>query len=386
MMQTIAQTCTGTQVLSFPQFTSEHEGNGNQKYTHDIVCFLDTSGSTNNNGMRRGTRFDCSDSDSEPKTKIIIAAECEGIVTVMMEYMRRYNMNGVSFSLILFSSSYNIQKFEIESNRSFYELLTKIGDLEYEGSGTNLLTPLKHVFNAESVYKPLDIIIATDGQPENKSETVKLLTNIHIPFSLFVIGAGSISDSTKESLILNRDDRIHGRFTQLAKGMGSECDLKYLMDLITLSNSNNSGYCGAFKDYSDLKVAINKYLDNQDKIGDIYGYSVKLDDGWTSLPWEVNTELNNGNFVLAKTKYGHYLYNQNWQLAIADNSDCSSDLPQFYGTKVITVNDHEITQQTNLTDMCQLIDSNTVITISDFMISPALTDRGFARIRHVKSN
>lgn len=271
MKTTISKICIETQSLSFPDFSSKHEGNGKPNYNHDIVCLLDTSGSTDNSHNRgsRGSRFSPRRSDTDPQTKIIIAAECEGVVTVMMEYMTRYDMTGVSVSLILFSSNYVIHKFTILSNREFYDRLIKIGDLEYEGGGTNLFTPLESVFNEESIQKPLDIIIATDGQPENKSETVKLLTNTHVPFSLFIIGAGSISGSTDESLVINRDDRLNNRFSQLAKGSGSECDLKYLMDLVTLSNSNNSGYCGAFKDYSELIVAINKYLDNQDTIGPI---------------------------------------------------------------------------------------------------------------------
>lgn len=61
-------------------------------------------------------------------------------------------------------------------------------------------------------------------------------------------------------------------------------------------------------------------------------------------------------------------------------------LPNFYGTKVITLNHKELTQDTSFTDMCQLVNTNTIIEISDFTIRPRLTPNGYPRIRYVKAN
>ena len=414
--RTIANSCTGYNKLAFPNFTPEHENSDKKPTcTNNIIILIDVSGSTNNDGSCTTRNSRCpqiddesssSDPDSQavpPKahTKKIIAAEVEGVANLLMQYLKRYNMRCERIDIIVFSSRYHlVTDLSIQTNKDIYDnLICKLGELPYECGGTNLASPLEFILTTRlDPARITDIILATDGQPQDKERTIGLLTKNHkCPFNLFIVGAGSIRESagmgrctsffgTNCQLFPSRDSENPTEANRLAVGNSySECDKEYLIKLSSLPASMISMYCGAYQDYEDLIDGANQYIDMQlaattfDKVN----YKVKLDKGMGDIDSNIKNALSNGLCVFSKTQYGSYLYTNQWQMRIQDQTD----LPEFLCAKEFVSTNGIITNETDFTTIVKLPSNRNeiIIKFGDHELIPDLIpgDKKWFRIRVV---
>ncbi len=400
---TISQICTGCNKLTIPKFTSEHTGIGKKVYNETLVIVIDCSGSTNNSDRGcKGSRFSRSmlfsgepknqeensdknpeeNANNEEETKIIIAAECEGIMYVLMEYCKLYNMCCPVY-VIPFSSNYKVLNFTIHNNQELYDqVISGLGMLPYEGGGTNLLFPIKYIFEDLPGNDHLDIILATDGQPDNKAEVIaKLSEKQKRPFSIFVIGAGSISESAGNMRVLSR----FGNYVRSSSiHCSSECDIDYLVSIANLSTSEIGSYCGAFGNYSELVDAAQKYIEKQqtELFVPKVCYKVKLDNNLTGeLSSEVIMDLNLQKCVLTKTRYGYYLITQQWQLAI--NPEKTENIPDYFSCKKFSDSLNQINEKTQIIQLDNLSQLTLEIIFGDYKLYPAMTPMYELRIREI---
>ena len=76
--------------------------------------------------------------------------------------------------------------------------LTVIKDLEANLGGTNIYEPLKDIYENEKIYNeiklPKNIFLLTDGEIDDKRETLELIEKYSSKFSIFSIGIGNYFD------------------------------------------------------------------------------------------------------------------------------------------------------------------------------------------------
>lgn len=299
-----------------------------------LTIIVDVSGSTWNPGGRGGRRSSRSrfstetqpEEDTLSQTKVIILAELEGIAWHLVNMCNHYNLSGVKLVIYAFSTHVvNCHEKIITSNDEIYEHVVKNLDkiVKYEEKGTDLSLAMTTAFSAFCPDDKVEIILATDGQPQDKDSVITFLTQTSATFNLFVIGAGSIQESlgSGRGLCVRRGDRLQcyrngeeistDNFVAIDNSY-SECDLKYLTDLIVTVKGKGL-YVGAYQDYTDLIKASKEYLDvliNWDI------FQVKLDKSLVTLPDNVNQALTNGKSCYLKTQYGDYVYTPDFQLRV----------------------------------------------------------------------
>ena len=358
--------------LEFDDFCSDYSSIDKPKFNpQQIIILLDISGSTNNNDSslkifqnQHQIQF-----ENQPKmTPPIIIAECEGICTVLLEYMRLFDMTDTHIFLIPFSTKFQVFKFIAESNQHLYDkFLTQLDLIDYEQAGTNLFEPMEYVCNSilsSNIYT--HIILATDGQTNKQEKVLELMNSIKCKFSIFIIGAGSIHESMiRESngyqtrscaygivnprdhsgqvaknttikadlLMLTLEQLIDKIFIdkiisesqqfELFKPpirTGSsifECDINYLEQLAYIKSAIIGYYCGAFGDYQVLKKSAVEYLEAIMLINKQITFKVLLDDGqYGLLPEGVSEMLLKYSSVMCKTQYGYYIITCKWQIAV----------------------------------------------------------------------
>lgn len=306
---------------------------GRAKWPCENICIIiDVSGSTNNSNNR--DRFDTDISPIneiivEQKTKIIVLAELEGVANFLCSLMTRFDLTGVNLSIKSFSTNfYDCYRQEIESNMHLFESVIRVFDelIIYECGSTDLHKVLTNVF---SLYtEEFQMILATDGQPNNKKMTFDFLKSTQVPFNLVVIGAGSIQENiSTRYFYMTRNDigqmerrlidstlsRAESDWLQSVvpsiSNIVSECDMEYCQSLVELSKTHGL-YMGAYGDYSNIREITLNYID----ILDIFDakFVVRLGNDLTYLPVSVSRTLTKYNFAIASVKIGdvcnHYLY------------------------------------------------------------------------------
>ena len=79
-----------------------------------------------------------------------------------------------------------------------------IGKLNYDLGGINIYDPLKDIYNSSEIYDKIDltrnIFLLTDGEIEDKKETLALIEKNNSKFKIYSIGIGNSFD---EDLIKN---------------------------------------------------------------------------------------------------------------------------------------------------------------------------------------
>ena len=299
--------------------------------------------------------------------------------------------------------------------------------------GTNLYNPLLYVSNIitnDKICNP-HIILATDGQPEQKNEVIKLiLDKFTFEYSMFVIGAGSIRESIGNQTRTSVKGLVHPRdnilllavedlsrqnlidmtlhdlmdlkiienlkndmnqqlFEQLFKPnirndlSNAECDIKYL-EQITYSAKVLGCYAGAFGDYAILDKTIDEWIDFHGKKYTSKKYKVILNDGSTS-PYtdEINNilDLDVNNSVLFQNKYGLYLVTKKWQLAVKFTNNDDSD--NFVNPTAYSWN-HNLSNETYEKLYNEKLDGSVQIILNNIGPLNILCDaNGYPRIRKV---
>ena len=266
--------------------------------------------------------------------------------------MSRFDMSGTKLILVPFSSSFWVYESDLKSNEQLCELINeKFDEIPYEGGGTDLVKPFDYLEKVyfEQITDSL-VILATDGQPNDKNGVFDIIARNCDKFDLIVIGAGSIginatndlcfrgrnastiNPSTIKQLVeigalsvetLNVIQEIGDRNRNSITNSNpmthssSECDIEYLKKLV---NNNNSDalYVGAYKDYADLKRDMKLYLDiicDNNKVSK--KFCVELDNLNAEYDIFVQTALHSGQFiVITNPNKNVYLITHQWQIAI----------------------------------------------------------------------
>lgn len=113
---------------------------------------------------------------------------------------------GSYYQIIGFGSSFvKYDKEPKEYNKeNIKEGLKIIEKLNSDLGGTNIYDPLKDIYNSSEIYDKIDlpknIFLLTDGEVENKRETLALIEKNNLKFTIYSIGIGSSFD---EDLIKN---------------------------------------------------------------------------------------------------------------------------------------------------------------------------------------
>ena len=170
----IRDECVGENVLTIPQYHDEFDGFNKCRFGAQLFILLDCSGSTRcQSGYdRHGGKL-----EGSVNTKVIIAAECEGIMWTLMSFIKNYDMTGTTLKFITFASNHTTYSYNITSNNQLYsDVICRIGDFTLNnGENTNLYGPLKEVLSNLSSENANYIILATDGQPNNKTQVLEIL-------------------------------------------------------------------------------------------------------------------------------------------------------------------------------------------------------------------
>lgn len=287
-----------------------------------IIVIIDVSGSTDNAGGSFGTRFAAlTQSKTKTKTKIIIMAELEGVANHLVQMMGVYDLTGIQFIVYAFSTlTIKCHSSKIISNENMYDdVLTNLDThVEYQCGGTDLNMAVKTAFAEVAFTDRIELIIATDGQTENADSTFNELT-MKGNFNLFVIGAGSISDSlesdssNRRGMYLNQVQSTRNGLTVknetpiIMSASSSECNLLYLQQLAQTAPFKGT-YCGAYGDYVDMIEASKEYL-----IVSRIEFKVVLGGGSHDSPVlgvldrRIQQPLLEKKSCLIKTSYGYYI-------------------------------------------------------------------------------
>jgi len=340
------------------KFTKElSSSNKNNCPYAEIWIVLDCSGSTRNfdggdgGGLSRVSQIQPNIETPLITTKPIILAEIDGVSHTLELLMSRFNMSNVKLVLLPFSTSYSIWECEIESNEKLCALINKdFINIPYEGGCTELVPPLKHLERACSNSKSKILsIIATDGQPSNKTGALAIVKNIRKKCDLIVIGAGSIGtgactdlcfrgrnvaniDPAKlQTLVaigavsnatLNVIQDVANRKRAIVNSGGSighsECDINYLKEMVNDSEASASLYVGAYKDYSELKSDVKSFLDVICDTTTTKKFGIKLNDQMIWYDDVIQFALHGGQFAVFREpiRSDYYLVTPQWQMAI----------------------------------------------------------------------
>jgi hypothetical protein len=113
---------------------------------------------------------------------------------------------GSYYQIIGFGSSFEkYDKIPKEYNKeNIKESLKIIEKLNSDLGGTNIYDPLKDIYNSSEIYDkinlPRNIFLLTDGEIDNKKETLALIEKNNLKFKIYSIGIGNSFD---EDLIKN---------------------------------------------------------------------------------------------------------------------------------------------------------------------------------------
>ena len=354
-----------------PPVKSEKILNGKNQWPFGLnICIVfDVSGSTCNsgsNGRRCINRDEPVESESTPKTKMIIFAELEGVAHFLCNLMENFDLSGVNLVIKSFSDIYfDCYQQTIQSNDQLYDSVIKNLDhlVIYQGAGTNLFAVIENVFKL--YHEEFYMILATDGQSDFNDQTISFLEKTDIPFNLVVIGAGSIQENISlRFFLMTRNDNgmMENRVVKekdeqqdepaISPNYNSECDISYCQTLVKFSK-NHGLYIGAYGDYADINEISQKYVSvimEKNEITDLK-FVVHLDNSVISIPENISQALTKNNFVVASIKignsYDHYLYtyvpsevHENNQYAIASldflaPGECISVTPTMDFSKMI---------------------------------------------------
>lgn len=326
-----------------------------------IICLIDTSNSTDNFNpttdgydpslsIARNDKLDLSRMDCALATKPIIMAEIECVMHALEELMTLFNMKNVKLVLIPFSQTFSVFEHVAESNGSLCTCInSNIWNLPYDKHTTHLVNPIKYLEQNYFLPNTRNLcIVATDGQPEEKAQVLKLIDQNRKFFELIVIGAGSIGLFAHNTLTfrgqnvmdidfkginklvttgeISADDvrfmeKIRDKNLQnIQKGkLDTECDYYFLKSLGGL-------YVGAYGDYSDAILDINNYLQLLTRATALTPQIVNNTDEkqFCSMGTDgpirydnfIQNALNNGSYAVSMTNGEGYLITPKWQVAI----------------------------------------------------------------------
>jgi len=318
------------------------------KSPYENICFLlDTSGSTNNCGSRGSRRgiIESKDKEEDVITKPIIYAIEEGISNCMNLLANKYNLSEISLKIASFDSDCRICIDKTLSNSNeLFQIANNLDEIvSKKFSSTNMSDAIK--FTVNDFTKNTLLILASDGRPDNPSAVLVELDKINENFTkqskifdMFVIGAGSIQESKYGNMNIScyRNTRTITEDNQevikkMQRQTTAECDHYFLNYLI--EKSRVGGYSGAYKDYSDLKIGFNSYIE---KINDFRpfedkSFHVKLDNGMIKYSDQtqidiVNLLKTNGKFLLLENGYILAITNdtQSYQIHVEEITNYNS--------------------------------------------------------------
>jgi hypothetical protein len=322
-----------------------------------IVILIDTSGSTNNTGGSRGcssrggySSVDTTNTPSETisETKIILLAELEGTAHVLFLLAQKYNLNGILLIILTFDSTVNkyTNTLTLTSSDELVNIANSlpayVGGM-FSSTATDRALKTAMLDNEISpTFEDTYLILSTDGQPNDKPNTLAVMNDVVAQYSLvkknitlISIGAGSIQQSATGSA--GRYCTRHGDQTEFRANLPStssysECDNGFLINLV--SSVGEGCYLPSFKDYSVLKQTFNDFLNHtnvaqkwQIDLGDNNQYNwVNMDDEISQL-LEINEPLinisNRGSYLL--------IPNTNTQLRVSlidSNEIQKEDIPE----------------------------------------------------------
>jgi hypothetical protein len=320
-----------------------------------IVCVLDDSGSTNNNGgMRRRFAVGCGGGAFRPVqlpsgdeeapliptiTKYILVAETEAMWRAVAHISRRYNLEGVYFAFYAFSDTLRVIFDTIVLDKEYAATLYKMAQEHPrrhvpEFGSTRLLSSMTTLLKITAdIPHPIELILATDGHPtdlipDNMYGTVESVIATRKAMRGIIIGAGSISCSqpgVKSSFSVRNGkfEKVDGS-TSGTSGAAfdvskqGECDLAYLHGLATAFHGG-AVYAPACTDYSELEEALTFFynLDDADEekpdpIFFVQGDAFKID-----LPQGVCKKISSVPTTLYKGSNGAlYACTQCYQLCV----------------------------------------------------------------------
>jgi hypothetical protein len=397
----IKDICVEENKLTIPQYyTDQHDGSNKPRFEGQLFVLLDCSGSTRAQlGFdRQGNKIGGS------HTKIIISAECEGIMWSLMSFIKNYDMTGTILTLITFGTDHTAYPYKITSNYQLYnEVICKIEDIPINnGGGTNLYNPLKVALSNLSADNINYIILATDGQPNDKTPVLEILKEkIDSTYHLFVIGAGSIQESIGTASfmrVMDHSTRILDKKSQPStitvkrETNRSECDKQYLESLVNLSTAKCSLYTGAYGDYQDLKESAEIFISECQKLQQSKkGYRVMLDGGkYVEYSNDITCAIDQNQAVLTKIGQTHYMITQTYQIAIDPSPTLpdymiSTQLPKFCLCENDSHVDFNGTFDPDYEILANLkFQKQIYIRFEMLGLIPSLTPSGFLRIRTVK--
>jgi hypothetical protein len=372
-------------IYESPDFEAHHHSDENKPKFHPqtLTILLDCSYSTNNStepNRHDHVEMNRNADEEEPiPTPPIIIAELQGISILLMEYLAKYDFTGAIVNFISFSNKFECEPFKIVSNKDMHtRLIVQLDNIhEYYQLCTNLDQPLKYVLNnihKADIDEYSHIILATDGQPNNKELVYTLLNRKPLQkFLLFVVGAGSIGNSAGgESVfscvkgIINPKDYVQEPFksgdnsiglfgkhlqeisladhlipaliekikaaketyyknintllntTPTANMTEAECDVNYLKRLIYVPTATAAAYCGSYGNNSTLKKMITEWVNLCLKLNEkVITYGIYLDNSmFSAYDQEVSDALLKDNMILIKKPYGSYVITKTWQCAV----------------------------------------------------------------------
>ena len=290
----------------------------------NLCILIDVSGSTDNTIGASSNRRNF-DPETPGQTKIIIFAELEGIAHLLCELMSQFDFTGTHLLISSFSTSYyKCFSDTITSNLHMISTIKKLDEyVLFEGATTDLALALDEIM--KEYHEEFFLILATDGQPNQKQQALNVLKNSKIPFDIVVIGAGSIQENVTDRYFMmsrNQSGTMERQIMPDIEPIGAiepinpiqtksaECDMKYCQELVETA-THHGIYVGAYGDYSEIHSVAQQYIE-------MFGFIDKkfivyLDGGRPMpLPKNISIALSKNSFVIGSVKinnhYSYYLY------------------------------------------------------------------------------
>ena len=279
-------------------------GDYSQYQVSNVILLFDTSGSTAFSSDRGGRRGGGSRRGSvvtppqqavdpqKPQTKHIALAQLEGL-SLALKYLAQTSTSAApgNARLYLVGFSGNAQR-PIAEELSFPALISSSAQFEAiahrlpqimprpEFGSTSLGKGLEEVLKAEIDPGPTLMIVVTDGQTSDASQTAELVNQLSLKvagsevpgfrFDVITIGAGSIAldslDGGSRRQSVSTFSERAGRFSSAAASSNSsQCNRAYLEGLTAFASALGKGkYSGAYQDYSDLNQALHFFFSGKD--------------------------------------------------------------------------------------------------------------------------
>lgn len=168
-------------------FENKHYMKGTKKFfANSVFVLIDISKSTNN-----------IDNVNEP----ILCAEIKGTIYYILEMMEFYDLTNVLFQFYTFSDDVDfVCEYKVDTHEKLFNILKQlVYMIKYKFGNTNLISGLKKICNNKSILNKSHIIIATDGQLNDKNNITtitnyisKLPDHIYKNITIAFIGAGNV--------------------------------------------------------------------------------------------------------------------------------------------------------------------------------------------------